>query len=216
MDLSWLKRPMPRSLYGRAALILIVPIVTIQLVVSIVFIQRHFEDVTQQMTSNLLVEVGLLLRQIDEAPTPEDALAQTAPLAEALQLEISAEPDGPTQDSRLFYDLSGRVVIATMRQGVEGVRGIDLRSDDKEVRLSVDTRHGPVDLRFDRRRVSASNPHQLLVLMIFTGLLMTLIAILFLRNQLRPIRRLAFAATEFGKGRMQDYRPAGALSLIHI
>jgi two-component system osmolarity sensor histidine kinase EnvZ len=67
-----------------------------------------------------------------------------------------------------------------------------------------------MEIGFDRSRVSASNPHQLLVLMVFTGLLMTLIAFLFLRNQLRPIRRLARAAEAFGKGRVVAYKPSGA------
>ena len=57
MDFGWLKRMMPRGLYGRAALILIVPVVTIQLVVSVTFIQRHFEGVTRQMTRSVASEV---------------------------------------------------------------------------------------------------------------------------------------------------------------
>jgi two-component system osmolarity sensor histidine kinase EnvZ len=67
-----------------------------------------------------------------------------------------------------------------------------------------------MDLVVARRRLSASNPHQLLVIMASTGFLMTGLAYLFLRNQLRPIRRLAVAAEDFGKGRTVPYRPAGA------
>jgi two-component system osmolarity sensor histidine kinase EnvZ len=67
-----------------------------------------------------------------------------------------------------------------------------------------------MDLVVARRRLSASNPHQLLVIMASTGVLMTGLAYLFLRNQLRPIRRLARAAEDFGKGRTVPYRPAGA------
>jgi two-component system osmolarity sensor histidine kinase EnvZ len=66
---------------------------------------------------------------------------------------------------------------------------------------------------FDRRRVSASNPHQLLVLMVFTGALMTVIAFIFLRNQLRPIKRLALASEAFGKGRVTQYKPSGAIEV---
>jgi two-component system osmolarity sensor histidine kinase EnvZ len=58
--------------------------------------------------------------------------------------------------------------------------------------------------------VSASNPHQLLVIMASTGIFMTALAYLFLRNQLRPIRRLAAASEAFGKGRRVPYHPAGA------
>jgi two-component system, OmpR family, osmolarity sensor histidine kinase EnvZ len=61
--------------------------------------------------------------------------------------------------------------------------------------------------------MSATNPHQLLVLMIFTSLLMTLIAFVFMRNQLRPITKLAAAAEDFGKGRTVPYRPRGALEV---
>ncbi|MEO1026014.1 MAG: ATP-binding protein, partial [Pseudomonadota bacterium] len=61
-----------------------------------------------------------------------------------------------------------------------------------------------------RRRLSARNPHQFLVLIGFTALLMSGIALIYLRNQMRPIRRLALAAEAFGKGRVVPYRPAGA------
>jgi two-component system, OmpR family, osmolarity sensor histidine kinase EnvZ len=62
----------------------------------------------------------------------------------------------------------------------------------------------------NRGRVSASNPHQLLVLMVLASILLTVIAYVFLRNQLRPIKRLADAAEAFGKGRILPYRPRGA------
>ena len=61
-----------------------------------------------------------------------------------------------------------------------------------------------------RDRLSVSNPHQLLVLMILAALLLTAVAIVFLRNQVRPIRALAEAAEAFGKGRALPFRPAGA------
>jgi two-component system osmolarity sensor histidine kinase EnvZ len=76
--------------------------------------------------------------------------------------------------------------------------------------MVVATAQGLVELRVPRGRVSASNPHQLLVLMISTGILMTWISFVFLRNQLRPIRRLARAADAFGKGRHVTYDVAGA------
>ena len=61
-----------------------------------------------------------------------------------------------------------------------------------------------------RGRLSVSNPHQLLVLMILAAILLTAVAVMFLRNQVRPIRALAEAAEAFGKGRSLPFRPAGA------
>ena len=73
MVFDLLKRFLPRGLYGRAALILILPIVTIQLVVSITFIQRHFEDVTRQMSRNLVLEIALLSDRVAVAADADAA-----------------------------------------------------------------------------------------------------------------------------------------------
>ncbi|WP_424942995.1 ATP-binding protein [Aliiroseovarius crassostreae] len=206
---GWLKTFMPRSLYGRAALILIVPIVTVQLVVSVVFIQRHFNRITVQMTSAVVVEVGYLLRQVDQAPTRAQALDAILPLSEPLALEISL-PAAPVTRALRLTDLTGPVVERVLREGLPGLNGVDMASDRSKVVLGFETRHGGMRVSFSRDRVSATNPHQLLVLMVVTSFLMTVIAYLFLRNQLRPIRRLARAAEAFGKGQVVPYRLAGA------
>lgn len=209
---QWLKRLMPRGLYGRAALILIVPIVTIQLVVSIAFIQRHFEDVTRQMTENVVQDIRLIIDRIDSAPDLAAARAAIAPLAEALDLGVTLPAAAQQGDTRVFYDLSGRVIVATLRAAFPATQGVGL-SDLRTVKFTIGTRKGPLLVDLPRRRVSASNPHQLLVLMVLTSLLMTAIAFFFLRNQLRPIRRLARAAEAFGKGRVVAYKPVGALEV---
>lgn len=212
MRWDWLKRFMPRGLYGRAAMILIVPIVTLQLVVSIAFLQRHFEDVTGQLTYGLGVELQLLREELAEG-----GLAEAAGVAESLGIELTegAGPDwvGDEVVRRRWYDLSGRVVVDVLLFMVPEISWIDLAEDDKQVQLGLTVAGESVEMTLTRRRVSASNPHQLLVLMIFTGILMTTVAFLFLRNQVRPIRRLARAAEAFGKGRVLDYSPRGALEV---
>ncbi|WP_457645433.1 ATP-binding protein [Profundibacter sp.] len=210
MNFKWLKRYMPRSLYGRAALILLVPIVTIQLVVSVVFIQRYYEAVTVQMTRSVVHELEYLLRQINAAPDVETAAAHLAKLQDPLAMEITLPATDGGQDRRAFADLSGRAMIKTLRGGVEGVKAVDLLGNDDLVQVWIATRFGDMKVVFDRLRVSARNPHQLLVLMLFTGILMTLIAIIFLRNQLRPIKRLAAASEAFGKGQVVPFHPTGA------
>lgn len=207
MMFGWLKRFMPRGLYGRAALILIVPIVTLQLVVSAAFLQRHFEDVTQQLTAALVLDLRYMLARWER-----EGGQAAAEAAASLQLTLTGDPP-PEEDARLFYDLSGRKVMAELQARVPEVTRIDLAENDRLVQIGLITPDGPVEVEVMRGRVSASNPHQLLVLMLFTGLLMTAIAYFFLRNQLRPIRRLARAAEEFGKGRVVSYNPRGALEV---
>ncbi|RVT86567.1 HAMP domain-containing protein [Rhodobacteraceae bacterium CCMM004] len=211
MTFGWLKRYAPRSLYGRAALILLVPIVTIQIVVSGVFIQRHFEDVTEQMAYNIGLELDHILARISEAPDADAAADAIGPLAEALQIDAALPaPAAVRGDRRLFYDLSGRQLISSLRRRIDGITGIELAEDDNRVHMTIETDKGLLDLGFSRYRVSASNPHQLLVISLFVSVVMATVAYLFLKNQVRPIARLAHAAEAFGKGRTLPYHPSGA------
>jgi two-component system, OmpR family, osmolarity sensor histidine kinase EnvZ len=208
MTFRWLKTYAPRSLMGRAALIMLLPIVTIQLVVSVVFIQRHYENVTERMTRNIMLDIDYIVGRIADAPdlpAARDALRD--PLA-ALDIDVSFTP-GPAADRRVWYDLSGREIVATLSD-MPGVTGVDLVADPRMVVFGMETPKGPVRVQFERSRVVARNPHQLLVLMVVASLFLTLISFLFLKNQVRPIRQLAEAAQDFGRGRSTSYRPSGA------
>lgn len=212
-DAGGLKRLLPRGLYGRAALILFLPVVVVTLVVSVMFLQRHFEGVTRQMTVSMARELGFVTMRVNEAENSALAILSGETVAVPLGLDLILPSPPAEGDKRIFYDFSGRVVIEVLREALPQITAIDLATDEKRVAVTLDGRFGPYMLSFDRRRVSASNPHQLLVLMVLTSLLMTGIATLFLRNQLRPIRRLAQAAEEYGKGRVVPYRPSGAIEV---
>lgn len=210
----WLKPYMPRRLYARAALILIVPMLVLQLVVSITFLQRHFEDVTRQLTLGVALELARLQVAANGAADGATARAILRQEGLAFDMAVSLLDDGAgVQTQRAIYDISGVTVISTLRERLPSIAGIDLLQDERRARVALPTRHGGLVAEFDRQRVSASNPHQLLVLMIIVGGLMTVIAFLFLRNQLRPIKRLGRAAEAFGKGQSVPYRPSGAVEV---
>lgn len=204
MTFAWLKRYMPRSLYGRAAAILILPVVTLQLVVSVVFIQRHFEGVTEQLSRELARAVTFALEAKGEDDTGEKLLEIDLHRVEAAAL--------PATNQRRWFDLTGLVVVRELNARIPGLERVML-PDDYGVTLYI--RRGDALYRAEaaRERVSASNPHQLFVNMLFFGALMTLIAFLYLRNQLRPITRLAAAAEAFGRGRAMPYSPSGAVEV---
>ncbi|MFT5796697.1 MAG: two-component system osmolarity sensor histidine kinase EnvZ [Candidatus Azotimanducaceae bacterium] len=199
MFFTWLKHYLPRSLYGRAALIMMLPVVVLQLVVMVVFTQRHFEDVTLQMSDTVVRELKLAL---------SDVPLETR---EVLQISIvDVEHDalnGP--NVRPWYDFSGIVITRRLMERLPQIKVVDL-SADKVVRLVAEVNDQAKEVMFDRRRISAANPHQLFVNMAFFGLIFTLIAMIYLRNQLRPIKRLAIAAEGFGRGRHIAFSPAGA------
>ncbi|MFT5343777.1 MAG: two-component system osmolarity sensor histidine kinase EnvZ [Paracoccaceae bacterium] len=196
------RRVLPDSLYGRAALILIVPITAVQLVVSVSFVQRVYEDVTEQMTQNIVVEIDLLLDNYQHG----DNLIHDANL-----LRIGTEVgNGPLVDRVSYFDISGATIVKTLRDGFPDLIAVDLMTNPRMVHLSLKAPPGVLQLSFPRRRVTAANRHQLLVLIFFTSVLVTFVAYLFLRNQLRPIRKLAQAAEAFGRGHHREYSPGGS------
>ena len=211
MSFDWLKQYMPRGLYGRAALILILPVVMVQLVVSILFAQRHFTDVTQQMTRTMIREISLVLETVERSPQPEQVPAALDQRLGGLDIDVQLVPDTdlPERDTRLWYDFTGTVFAPMLREAFPRIERV-LLADDAIVILFTRTRHGLTRLEMNRNRLSASKPHQLYVNMVAVGVLMTLIAYIYLRNQLRPITRLAAAAEAFGRGRHIPYSPAGA------
>ena len=210
MSFRWLKPYLPRSLYGRALLIMLLPVISLLLVVSVVFIQRHFDGVSRQMTLSVSREIRLLLR---ETPGGVQDIASSS-VARTLGIAVVPVPpeDMPKTDDRRWYDLTGGVVTRELHRLMPDLLAIEL-PDDQLVRLYFEHDGAPLELSFDRRRVSAAQPHQLLVNMAVFGILMTVVSFLYLRNQLRPITRLARAAEAFGRGRHINYRPSGAIEV---
>ncbi|MFB9150609.1 ATP-binding protein [Roseovarius ramblicola] len=199
MSFRWLKPFLPRGLYGRTTLSLLLPVVTLALVVSVVIVQRHFEGVTEQMVETMAREVRLVrgadapgaagVLEIDVTPVPPEAV--------------------PARDIRRWYDFSGIVVIREMRDYFPDLAAVVL-PDDRDVLLYLPRAGGFVELEFRRRYVSAQRPHLLFVNLMVAAGLMTVISFLYLRAQLRPITRLAEAAEAFGRGRHMPYKPKGA------
>ena len=204
----WIKQYMPKRLYWRAAIILLFPVIFLQLIISVVIIKRHFEGVTEQMTRTVASQIELI------ATTVEKTEIETAfSLSKSLNMELFkiGTTDQKVLNRRRFYDVSGIVVIRELYD-LKWVKNVDLLDDDY-VTVTLKLAGMDFQLRFERARVSASNPHQLIVNMVVFGAFFTLIAFVYLRNQLRPITRLASAAEAFGRGQTVPYSASGAIEV---
>ena len=207
---NWIKQYMPSGLHGRAALILVLPVILIWLVVSIVFVQRHFEGVTEQMTRTIRSEIVLIKERLSAR---DNALEKAQVVAKPLGIQIRKVPNSDDffKIERRFYDFTG-IVVRRELMSLADVKAVSL-PDDGTGRIRLLGGDQVFDFTFFRDRVSASNPHQLIVNMIFFGGIFTIIAYIYLRNQLRPITRLASAAEAFGLGRTVAYKPSGAVEV---
>ena len=209
----WLKQMTPKGLYARSLLIIIAPMVILQSVVAFVFMERHWSLVTQNLSAAVVQDIAAL---IDVSKIlPQDAeLAQVRRIAqERLGLIVDFLPlsEMPPPGPKPFFSLLDQTLSVEMRRQIGRPFWIDTigRSSLVEIRVQLDNSIMRVIAK--RSAAYASNSEIFLLWMVGTSLVLILIAILFLRNQIRPILSLADAAESFGKGReAPNFRPRGA------
>ncbi|MBL4806307.1 MAG: HAMP domain-containing protein [Rhodobacteraceae bacterium] len=206
---------MPRSLFGRTLLILLFPMISLQLIVGQVFIQRHFQRVTEQMSESVGLEINYAIQLIELNETVEDVRSALDEISVNLEMLLLLNPniEMPDHNARYFYDLSGKALINSLMNSIDLPLKVDLRVDRLRVAIWIETSKGVLEVILPRSRVTATNPHQLLVLMVFASILLAIISIGFLRIQIRPIRNLAKAAEAYGKGQDVKMHPAGSTEI---
>jgi two-component system, OmpR family, osmolarity sensor histidine kinase EnvZ len=209
----WLKSMMPTGLYGRALLIIIVPMVVLQSVVAFVFMERHWNTVTRRLSGAVTQDIAALIDIYASYPQDADRNTIRRIALERLSLSVDFLPvsEMPPVGPKPFFSLLDQALSQEISQRIRRPFWIDTvgRSNLVEIRIRLDD---TVMRVFALRSAAyASNSEIFLLWMVGTSLVLLAVAIVFLRNQIRPILRLADAAESFGKGRdVPGFRPRGA------
>ena len=206
---SW----MPTGLYARALLIMIVPMVILQSVVAYVFLERHWALVTQRLSASVVSDIAALIDIYNSYPQDPDAtrIKKVAQDRLGLAVDFLAQTEMPPPGPKPFFSLLDQALSDELRRKIGRPYWIDTvgRSSLVEIRIRLDN---AVMRIFARRSAAyASNSGIFLFWMLGTSSVLLIFAIIFLRNQIRPILQLADAAESFGKGReVPNFRPRGA------
>jgi len=206
-------RLLPRSLLGRSLLIIVGPLILLQVVSAFTFYDRHWTTISRRLSEAIAGDIAAVIQLLAQDPT-EAGHAFTFALAQSkFGLKVDFQPGEITPESVDTADSELEAILALALQSRVGLPYvIELGDPDATVELQADGR--VIQFVFNRKRLSSSNVSILVLWMVGTGTALAGIAILFMRNQIRPIRRLADAAEEFGKGRdVPSFRPAGALEV---
>ncbi|PWV97614.1 two-component system osmolarity sensor histidine kinase EnvZ [Hoeflea marina] len=210
----WFTKRIPTRLYARALLIIIIPMVLLQSVVAFVFMERHWQTVTQRLSMAVTRDIAAIIDIINTYPQDQnyDQLIRIA--RERLELNIAIEPPGqlPAPRPKPFFSILDQILSEEITRQVQLPFWIDTvgNSNIVEVRIKLDDKILRVFAK--RSQAYASNTHIFLLWMVGTSLVLLAIAILFLRGLVRPILQLTQAAESFGKGQRMpdDFRPRGA------
>jgi two-component system osmolarity sensor histidine kinase EnvZ len=208
----WLRRQMPKGLYARALLIVILPMVLLQSAVVFFFMERHWQLVTFRLSAALTQDIAALIDIYRDYPQDKnyDTLQRIA--TERLHIDLDILPPGPlpTALPKPFFSIVDRALSNEIRRQIGRPFWLDTvgRSDLIEIRIQLED--AVMRIIAHRSQAYASNSHIFVMWMLGTSFVLILVAIAFLRNQIKPILRLARAAESFGKGRQVNFRPQGA------
>ena len=207
-----LKRLLPGSLFGRVLLIMVTPVVLTQMVATWIFYERHWENVTRRLGFAVAAEIGLVIDGLAHAPDqPARAriLDETARLAD---LVITVEPGARlTVDPGPPASMVERTLGLAIAERVRLPYSIDSRLSREWYEIRVQLPEGVLRVLAPGRRLFSPTTYIFILWMVGSALVLFAIAIAFMRNQIRSIRRLAIAADSFGKGRdVPDFKPEGA------
>jgi two-component system osmolarity sensor histidine kinase EnvZ len=204
-----LKRWLPKGLYARSLLIIIVPMVLLQSVVAYVFMERHYQLVTRRLSQAVTQDIAALIDMTRE-PIDRAVIARIA--EERLGLDLDFMPAGPLPPPgpKPFFSTLDQTLSEEISRQIKRPFWLDTVGRSSLVEIRIQLEDSTLRVLAGRSQTYASNSHIFLVWMVSTSLVLLFVAILFLRNQIRPILKLAEAAESFGKGRDIAFRPRGA------
>ena len=205
---------MPKRLYARSLLIVITPMILLQSVVTLVFMERHWQMVTQRLSTATTRDIAAIIDMIETYPHDDDYANVIRIAQERLSMKIDILPPEPLPPPgrKPFFSILDQILSAEITRQIKRPFWIDTVGDSGVLEVRVQLEDKVLRAFIRRNQAYASNTHIFLVWMVGTSLVLLTIAIPFLRNQIRPILKLAEAAESFGKGRPMpdDFHPRGA------
>ncbi len=207
-----LKRLLPRGLFGRSLIIIVAPMVILQGIVTYIFFERHYDVMLGRMGRGAAADVVFLTNLEEKYPPGAEREGLLAMAARSLGFEISVLPGQRLE--RPYRHVSANLkdaLTATFERQLGQRRPFTSRYVGNSVEVTVQVTDGLLRMKIPRQRLVASNVDVFILWMVGSAIVLLGVAIVFLRNQVRPIERLARAAESFGKGRaVPDFKPYGA------
>lgn len=215
----WIRKILPRTLFARSLLIIVVPVLLLEAVAMLVFVDNHWRKVTSRMAFAVAGEIATMVEVVENAP-PEQQGGQlgnmTSYAARNLDLLITFEPGGRvkpgTDTSGAWETFTAEALSEAIRKQVRRPFSLSFSPDDDWANIGIQMESGVLRVLVLERRIFSSSAYIFLLWLGGASVFLFAIAVVFMRNQIRPIRKLAIAAERVGMGRdiPSSFKPEGA------
>jgi two-component system osmolarity sensor histidine kinase EnvZ len=205
---------LPRTMFGRSLLIVVMPLILLQAIATWVFYDRHWAAVSWRLSAGVAGDIGLLIEALQLADLPSETarLLERARAQTDLDLAIGRDEVLPPA-----IPTSGRLLEDQLNQAMQGRVDLPYRIDlleDRGVQIKVRIPQGILTVGVPRNRLYSSTTYIFVMWMVGSSLVLLAVATVFLRNQVKSLRRLAEAADSFGKGRpVPFFKVEGAVEI---
>ncbi len=204
---------MPKRLYARSLIIVIAPMILLQSVIAFVFMERHWQTVTQRLSEAVTRDIAAIIDMIDTSPGGDYSnVIRIAGDRLSLKIDILPADPLPPPGPKPFFSILDRALSAEITKQINRPFWIDTVGNSNIIEIRIQMEKKVLRVFARRSHAYAPNTYIFLTWMVGTSLVLLMIAVPFLRNQIKPILQLAEAAESFGKGRPPppDFKPRGA------
>ena len=208
---QFFRRITPKTLFARALMILVLPILLIQLIAVFIFYDKHWASVTRQLSSSLAGEVTWLVEHWEYANDVDRRRWLALQAKRNYGLRVAVVPpmrsEFPTGSSEVHFPM----FEAQLTERINRPFALRYEKESEKLNILVPIRNSMLRIEAPKKRLASSTTLIFVAWMVGSSLLLVLVAILFLRNQIRPIVQLSSAAERFGRGQeVEGFRPSGA------
>ena len=210
-----IKRLLPSTFLGRSVLIIVTPLILLQVVSTWIFYDRHWETITRRLAGAVAGEVAMVIETMRRFPGQEnEERVLSAASSMGLRVVYRRGEILPNVAPEIGDGILDRRLSKALEERIRRPFHMDSWTYDRQVRIKVQLPNGVLDVFVSRERLFSSTTYIFVMWMVGTSMVLFAIASIFMRNQVRPIRRLAAAADALGKGRdVADIKPEGATEI---
>jgi len=208
---NFVKKILPKRLFYRSLLIVAAPIILLQIIITVVFFDSLWIKANKGMTRSLVSEVKTLYEIYQSDRTPKQEILDIYNKNFDFVVRLKENEIFPAKIPERWYSPMDRSLRRELKSAFPDSYWFDTTSYKETVYLKIRYQNGFLQIFFPKDKIAPSSARIFALWITFPGLLLIFIAIVFLKNQTRPIVNLTKAAEKFGKGEyIKEFRPSGA------
>ena len=212
---NFIKKILPKRLFYRALLIVAAPVLILQLIITIVFFDSLWIKTNKGMTRVLINEINTFVEVYDNEKVDKDELKNLFSMFLDLNIELIKTEVFDSQYNERWFSPIDRTLRRELKSNFSaGEYWFNTTIYKELIDLRIKYNDGYFKFLIPKDRVTSSSARLFALWITVPAVIMVIIAIIFLKNQTRPITNLARAAERFGKGEeIEEFKPSGALEI---